>query len=146
VTNYSERHHQKVCAMTPGPKPSSGTAMTHAERQSSSTCSVARYRAKQAGRTPTFRYRKPRRRRRATGTPKRVPGLARRDARKHGGQRYGRGPLRAICDLDLSELESIFRTGGLVATKLLQDVKRNQVVAKWNIDGRTLVIINKRIG
>jgi hypothetical protein len=54
--------------------------------------------------------------------------------------------LRAICDLDLSELESIFRTGGLVATELLRDVKRNQVVAKWNIDGRTLVIINRRIG
>ena len=54
--------------------------------------------------------------------------------------------LRTIRDLDLSELESIFRTGGLVATELLRDVKRNQVVAKWNIDGRTLVIINRRIG
>jgi uncharacterized Zn finger protein len=38
--------------MKPGPKPSSGTAMTHAERQ-------ARYRAKQAAGAPTFRYRKP---------------------------------------------------------------------------------------
>jgi hypothetical protein len=38
--------------MKPGPKPSSGTAMTHAERQ-------ARYRAKQADGAPTLRYRKP---------------------------------------------------------------------------------------
>jgi hypothetical protein len=38
--------------MKPGPKPSSGTAMTHAERQ-------ARYRARQAAGAPTLRYRKP---------------------------------------------------------------------------------------
>jgi uncharacterized Zn finger protein len=37
--------------MKPGPKPSSGTAMTHVERQ-------ARYRAKQAAGAPTFRCRK----------------------------------------------------------------------------------------
>jgi hypothetical protein len=59
VTNYSERYHQKVCAMKPGPEPSSGTAMTHAERQPSFACSVARYRAKQADGAPTLRYRKP---------------------------------------------------------------------------------------
>ena len=38
--------------MKPGAKPSSGKAMTHAERQ-------ARYRTKRAEGVPTFRYRKP---------------------------------------------------------------------------------------
>jgi hypothetical protein len=134
-----------VCAMTPGPKPSSGTAMTHAERQSSSACSVARYRAKQAGRTP----------RSVTANHHAVAELqalqseyqAWLDAMPENMADSGTAEaLRAICDLDLSELESFFRTGGLVATELLRDVKRNQVVAKWNIDGRTLVIINRRIG
>ena len=54
--------------------------------------------------------------------------------------------LRAICDLDLSELQSIVPPRGSAATKLLHHVKRNQVVAEWTIDGRILVIINRGIG
>ena len=123
--------------------------MTHAERQ-------ARYRARQAAGAPTLRYRKPLDRRSRLqrwrdvvaelqdlqdeyqawldALPQNMADSATAEA------------LRTICNLDLSELESIFRTGGLVATELLRDVKRNQVVAKWNIDGRTLVIINRTIG
>jgi hypothetical protein len=110
VTNYSEYHHKKAYAMKPGPKPSSGTAMTHAERQS-------RYRAKQAAGTPTFRYRKPIDRRSRVqrwcdavaelqdlqddyqawldAVPQNIEDSATAEA------------LRAICDLDLSELQSI---------------------------------------
>ena len=120
--------------------------MTHAERQSSSACSVARYRAKQAGRPPP---------RSVIANHDAVAELqalqsnyqAWLDAMPENMADSGTAEaLRTIRDLDLSELESIFRTGGLVATELLRDVKRNQVVAKWNIDGRTLVIINRRIG
>ena len=110
VTNYSERHHKKAYAMKPGPKPSSGTAMTHAERQ-------ARYRAKQADGSPTLRYRKPVDRRSRIqrwcdavaelqelqdeyqawldALPQNMDDSATAEA------------LRTICDLDLSELESI---------------------------------------
>jgi hypothetical protein len=110
VTNYSERHHKEAYAMKPGPKPSSGTAMTHAERQ-------ARYRAKQAAGTPTFGYRKPIDRRSRVqrwcdavaelqdlqddyqawldASPQKMEDSATAEA------------LRAICDLDLSELQSI---------------------------------------
>jgi hypothetical protein len=103
VTNYSGADRKKVCAMKPGSKPSSGMAMTHAEKQPSFACSVARYRTKQAEGAPT----------------------------------------RAKSDICPG---APFRPGGLAATELLHDVKRNQVVAEWTIDGRTLVIINRRIG
>ena len=123
--------------------------MTHAERQPSFACLVARYRAKQADGAPTLRYRKPVDRRSrvqqwrgaVAGTPKRVPALARRDATKHGGQRYGRG-----LDRDLRPRRVGTTSGGLAATELLHDVKLDQVVAEWTIDGRSLVIINKEIG
>jgi hypothetical protein len=36
--------------------------------------------------------------------------------------------------------------GGSAATELSHHVKRNQVVAEWTIDDRTLVIINREIG
>jgi hypothetical protein len=62
--------------MKPGPKPLSGKAMTHAERQ-------ARYRTKQAEGAHTLRYRNP-------------------ADRRSRFQRW-----HAICDLDLSELQSI---------------------------------------
>ena len=92
-------------------------AMTHAERQPSFACSVARYRAKQAAGTATFRYRKPVDRRSRLqrwldavaelqdlqdeyqawldALPQNIADSATAEA------------LRAICDLDLSELESI---------------------------------------
>jgi hypothetical protein len=96
--------------MKPGPKPTSGTAMTHAERQ-------ARYRAKQAAGIVTFRYRRPVDRRSRLqrwldavaelqdlqdeyqawldALPQNIADSATAEA------------LRAICELDLSELESI---------------------------------------
>jgi hypothetical protein len=110
VTNYSECHHEKAYAMKPGPKPSSGTAMTHAERQS-------RYRAKQAAGTPTFRYRKPiDRRSRVQRWCDAVAELqdlqddyqAWLDALPQNMEDNATAEaLRAICDLDLSELQSI---------------------------------------
>ena len=96
--------------MKPGPKPSSGKATTHAERQ-------ARYRTKQAEGAPTFRYRKPADRRsrvqarchcRPTGASKRLPGLAWLEALPENmADGATADALRAICDLDLSELQSI---------------------------------------
>ena len=96
--------------MKPGPKPPSGKAMTHAERQ-------VRYRTKQAEGVPTLRYRKPADRRSRVqrwhdavadqqelqsdyqawleALPENMADSATEDA------------LRAICDLDLSELQSI---------------------------------------
>jgi hypothetical protein len=98
-------------AMKPGPKPLSGTTMTHAERQ-------ARYRAAHAEHTPPkVRYRKPAdRRSRAQrwhdaatelqelqadyqvwldALPENLTGSAMADA------------LREMCDLDLSPLTSV---------------------------------------
>ena len=110
VTNYSECHHKKAYAMKPGPKPSSGTAMTHAERQ-------ARYRAKQAAGVPTFRYRKPLDRRSRLQRWRDVVAelqdlqdeyQAWLDAiPQNMADSDTAEALRAICDLDLSELESI---------------------------------------
>ncbi len=96
--------------MKPGPKPSSGKTMTHAERQ-------ARYRAKQAEHTPTLRDRRPADRRSRVqrwhdavaelqelqddyqawfdALPENMADSATADA------------LRAVCDLDLSELQSV---------------------------------------
>jgi hypothetical protein len=85
--------------MKPGPKPSSGKAMTHAERQ-------ARYRTKQAkacprsvianpqiaaaafrdGAMPLRIYRR----------SKRIPGLARGFAGKHGGRCHSRSLARDL--------------------------------------------------
>jgi len=92
--------------MKPGPKPSSGKAMTH-----------ARYRTKQAEGTPTFRYRKPADRRSrhqrwldvvAELQELQVDYQAWLEALP---QNMADGDtaeaLRVICDLDLSELESI---------------------------------------
>ena len=110
VTSWSERHHKKAYAMKPGPKPSSGTAMTRAERQ-------ARYRAKQAAGTPTLRYRKPiDRRSRVQRWCDAVAELrdlqddyqAWLDALPQNMEDSATAEaLRAICDLDLSELQSI---------------------------------------
>jgi hypothetical protein len=96
--------------MTPGPKPSSGTAMTHAERQ-------ARYRAKQAAGVPTFRYRKPLDRRSRLQRWRDVVAelqdlqdeyQAWLDALPQNIADSGTAEaLRTICDLDLSELEGI---------------------------------------
>jgi hypothetical protein len=110
VTNYIERHHQKAYAMKPGPKPSSGATMTHAERQ-------ARYRAKQADGAPTVRYRKPLDRR---SRPQRWrDAVAELQNLQDEYQAWldalpqsmvdsaTAEALHAICDLDLSELESI---------------------------------------
>ena len=91
--------------------------MTHAERQPSFACLVARYRAKQADGAPTLRYRKPVDRRSRVqqwrgavfdfqalqseyqpwldATPQNMADGATAEA------------LRAICDLDLSEVQSI---------------------------------------
>ena len=84
--------------------------MTHAERQ-------ARYRAKQAAGTPTFRYRKPvDRRSRFSDGDDAVAELqdlqddyqAWLDALPQNMEDSATAEaLRAICDLDLSELESI---------------------------------------
>ncbi len=100
----------KVYAMKPGPKPSSGAAMTHAERQ-------ARYRAKQAEGAPTFRYRKPldrrSRLRRWRDAVAELQDLqdeyqAWLDALPENmADGATAEALHAICDLDLSELESI---------------------------------------
>jgi hypothetical protein len=96
--------------MKPGPKPLSGTAMTHAERQ-------ARYRAKQADGGPTLRYRKPvDRRSRVQRWRDAVMELqelqdeyqAWLDALPQNMEDSTTAEaLRAICDLDLSELEGI---------------------------------------
>jgi hypothetical protein len=96
--------------MKPGPKPSSGTTMTHAERQ-------ARYRAKQAVGAPTFRYRKPVDRRSRLQRWRDVVAELQElqdeyqtwlDALPQNMADSGMAEaLRAICDLDLSELESI---------------------------------------
>jgi hypothetical protein len=96
--------------MKPGPKPSSGTTMTHAERQ-------ARYRAKQAVGAPTFCYRKPVDRRRRLQRWRDVVAELQElqdeyqtwlDALPQNMADSGMAEaLRAICDLDLSELESI---------------------------------------
>ncbi len=96
--------------MKPGPKPLLGTTMTHAERQ-------ARYRANQAEGTPKLRYRKPADRR---SRPQRwhdaVAGLlelqgdyqiwldALPENLKDGTTAEA---LRAICELDLSELANV---------------------------------------
>jgi hypothetical protein len=96
--------------MKPGPKPSSGKAMTHAERQ-------ARYRTKQAGGVPTFRYRKPADRR--SRVQRWRDAVADLEALQSDYQAWLEAlpenmadgatadALRAICDLDLSELQSI---------------------------------------
>jgi hypothetical protein len=96
--------------MKPGPKPLSGTAMTHAERQ-------ARYRAKQTDGGPTLRYRKPvDRRSRVQRWRNAVIELqdlqdeyqAWLDALPQNMEDSTTAEaLRVICDLDLSELESI---------------------------------------
>ena len=96
--------------MKPGPKPLSGTAMTHAERQ-------ARYRAKQADGSPTLRYRKPvDRRSRVQRWRDAVMELqelqdeyqAWLDALPENMEDSATAEaLRTICDLDLSELEAI---------------------------------------
>jgi hypothetical protein len=96
--------------MKPGPKPSSGTTMTHAERQ-------ARYRAKQAVGAPTFPYRKPVDRRSRLQRWRDVVAELQElqdeyqtwlDALPQNMADSGMAEaLRAICDLDLSELESI---------------------------------------
>src|SRR3954454_411710 len=96
--------------MKPGPKPSSGEAMTHAERQ-------ARYRTKQAEGAPTLRYRRPAdRRSRFQRWHDAVAELqelqsdyqAWLDALPENMADSGTADaLRAIYDLDLSELQSI---------------------------------------
>jgi hypothetical protein len=101
--------------------------MTHAERQ-------ARYRAKQAVGAPTFRYRKPVDRRSRLQRWRDVVAELQElqdeyqtwlDALPQNMADSGMAEaLRAICDLDLSELESIVPPGGLGATELLHDVKR----------------------
>jgi hypothetical protein len=149
VTNYSECHHKKVYAMKPGPKPSSGTAMTHAERQS-------RYRAKQAAGTPTFRYRKPiDRRSRVQRWCDAVAELqdlqddyqAWLDACRKIWRTVPPPRPCARSAISICQISRVsFHPGGSAATKLLHHVKRNQVVAEWTIDGRILVIINRGIG
>ena len=67
----------------------------------------ARYRTKQAEGAPTFRYRKP-------------------VDRRSRFQRW-----HAICDLDLSELESIVPPRGLAATELLHDVRHDRIAPDW---------------
>jgi len=96
--------------MKPGPKPSSGTALTHAERQ-------ARYRAKQADGAPTLRYRKPVDRR--SRVQRWRDAVAELQALQSEYQAWLEAmpqnmadsgtaeALTAICDLDLSELESV---------------------------------------
>jgi len=96
--------------MKPGPKPSSGKTMTHAERQ-------ARYRTKQAQGTPTFRYRKPADRRSrhqrwldVVAELQELQGdyQAWLDALPQNmADSVTAEALRVICELDLSELESI---------------------------------------
>jgi hypothetical protein len=96
--------------MKPGPKPSSGKAMTHAERQ-------GRYRTKRAEGVPTFRYRKPADRR--SRVQRWHDAIADLQALQDDYQAWLEAlpenmadgatadALRAICDLDLSELQSI---------------------------------------
>ena len=101
--------------MKPGPKPLSGKVMTHAERQ-------ARYRAKQAEGTPTLHYRRPAdRRSRVQRWHDAVAELqelqseyeAWLDALPENMADSGTADaLRAICDLDLSELQSILPPKG----------------------------------
>src|SRR3954447_69836 len=100
--------------MKTGPKPPSGKAMTHAERQ-------ARYRTKQAEGAPTLRYRRPAdRRSRFQRWHDAVAELqelqsdyqAWLDALPENMADGGTADaLRPICDLDLSELQSIVRRG-----------------------------------
>src|SRR3954467_4206202 len=96
--------------MKPGPKPSSGKTMTHAERQ-------ARYRAKQAERAPTLRYRTPAdRRSRVQRWLDAVSELQELQGDYQGWldvlpKSRGDGPrgaaLGGFCALDLSERKSI---------------------------------------
>jgi hypothetical protein len=102
--------------MKPVPKPSSGKAMTHAERQ-------ARYRTKQAEGVPTLRYPADRRSR-VQRWRDAVAGL---QALQNDYQAWLEAlpeALRAICDLDLSELQSIVPPKGL---------GRNRSVARCNL-------------
>jgi hypothetical protein len=86
--------------------------MTHAERQPSFACSVARYRTKQAEGAPTLRYRNPQ------ITAAGFSGGATSSSGYRNFRaiiRLGSTPCRKtcraaaqpICNLDLSELESI---------------------------------------
>ncbi len=96
--------------MKPGPKPLLGTTMTHAERQ-------ARYRASQADGTPKRHYRRPADRR---SRPQRWhDAVAELIELQNDYQAWvdvlpenladsaTANALRAICDLDLSELVSV---------------------------------------
>jgi hypothetical protein len=96
--------------MRPGPKPMLGTTMTHAERQ-------ARYRASQAQAAPKVRYRKPADRR---SRPERWrDAVAELRELQDDYQTWldalpenlvdsrTADALRAICELDLSDLEGI---------------------------------------
>jgi hypothetical protein len=96
--------------MKPGPKPLLGTTMTHAERQ-------ARYRASHAQAAPKVRYRKPADRR---SRPERWrDAVAELRELQDDHQTWldalpenlvdskTADALRAICELDLSELEGI---------------------------------------
>jgi hypothetical protein len=149
VTNYSERHHPKVCAMKPGPKPSSGSAMTmrrgkHDTEPSKQWAPPRSVTANPSivaagfsdGETPSLNYRIFRTNIRPGSTPcrktwRRVP------------------PPRPCTRSAISTCQNwraSFRLGGLVATELLHDVKRDQVVAGLVSDEGTLVIINSMIG
>jgi hypothetical protein len=96
--------------MKPGPKPLLGTTMTHAERQ-------ARYRASQTQGMPKLRYRKPADRR---SRPERWRDAVAELLELQGDYQTwldalpenltdskAADALRIICELDLSDLESI---------------------------------------
>ena len=137
--------------MKPGPKPSSGTAMTHAERQ-------ARYRAKQAAGAPTFRCRKPLDRRSQLQRWRDV--VAELQDLQDEYQAWLDALPQNMADSATAEVlrlprsatstrqnwRASFRPGGLAATELLHDVKADQIVAGLANDEATLVIINSRMG
>ena len=150
MTNYSECHHQKALCDEARTQAIFGHGHDPCgERQ-------ARYRAKQAAGTPTFRYRKPIERR--SRVQRWCDAVAELQELQDDYQAWldpcrkiwrtvppSRPCARSAISIGQSS-RVLFHPGGSAVTKLLHHVKLNQVVAKWTIDGRTLVIINRGIG
>jgi hypothetical protein len=110
VTHYLHGAQPGIEAMKRGPKPIGETVMTHAERQ-------ARYRAAHADGTPKVKYRKPADRR---SRPQRWRGAVAELVELQADYQAWLDALpenlvdgataealRAICEFDLSELESL---------------------------------------
>jgi hypothetical protein len=127
--------------MKPGPKPSSGTAITPMRKDNPPSRAQPPVIEPRSRRRPTLRYRKPLYCR--SRVQRWCDAIAELQALQSEYQAWldampqniadsgAAEALIAICNLDQSELESIVPPRGLVATELLHDVKLDQVVAEW---------------